>query len=87
VATILTCSTTQTTFDTVLYVRRGTCTSGTEVSCNDDTTGCGTTTDVSNPHRGSTVSPTVVAGQVYFIVVDGYATGKGNFLLTLTPPP
>jgi len=86
-ATIKTCSTTLTAFDTVLYLRRGACAGGTEVACNDDTTGCGTTTDVSNPHRGSTISPAVTAGQVYYIVVDGYATAKGNFLLTLTPPP
>jgi len=84
-ATIQTCSATQTTYDTTLYVRDTSC-SGAELACNDDTVGCGTTTDVSNPHRGSKVTPTVTAGHTYIIVVDGYASSAGNFLLTVTPP-
>ena len=84
-ATIQTCSTTATTYDTVLSIRRGSCT-GTEVVCNDDTTGCGTTTDVSNPHRGSRVSLAVTAGQTYAIVVDGFNGARGNFSLSVTPP-
>jgi hypothetical protein len=84
-ALIQTCSTTATTYDTVLSVRRGGCT-GTELVCNDDTTGCGTTTDVSNPHRGSRVSVAVTAGQTYAIVVDGFNGASGNFSLAVTPP-
>ena len=84
-ATIQTCSTTATTYDTVLYLRSGTCT-GTQLACNDDTTGCGTTTDVANPHRGSRITTSVTAGQTYFIVVDGYNGNFGSFSLRVTPP-
>jgi hypothetical protein len=84
-AIIQTCSTTATTYDTVLYVRSGTCT-GTQLACNDDTTGCGTTTDVANPHRGSRITTTVSAGQTYFIVVDGYDGNQGSYSLRVTPP-
>jgi hypothetical protein len=56
------------------------------VVCNDDTVGCATTLDGANPHRGSKITPTVTAGQTYFIIVDGYATYHGNFALTVTPP-
>jgi hypothetical protein len=86
VATIQTCSD-KTNFDTVLYVRQTACTSGTQVSCNDDTQGCGTTLDHGFPHRGSKVTPTVTAGRTYFIVVDGHATSRGTFQLTVSPPP
>jgi glucose/arabinose dehydrogenase len=41
-ATIATCGG-ATSFDTVLYVRSGTCDTGTQVACADDVTGCGTT--------------------------------------------
>jgi hypothetical protein len=85
VATISTCSATATTFDTVLYLRDATCTGG-QLACNDDTAGCGTTTDLSSPHRGSVVRPTVTAGQTYFVVVDGYAGASGSFALTVAPP-
>jgi hypothetical protein len=83
--TIATCSSTGTTFDTVLYVRNGTC-SGSALACNDDTTGCGITTEATNPHRASRIQMRVVAGQTYFIVVDGYNGAKGNFVLTVTRP-
>lgn len=86
VATIQTCSSTLTTFDTVLYMRSGSCSGGTQMACNDDTTGCGTTTDLTNPHRGSRLTPTVTAGQTYYIVVDGYAGNSGSFSLTIVPP-
>jgi len=86
VATLQTCSTTQTTYDTVLYLRDTTC-AGAELACNDDTAGCGTTTDVSNPHRGSKVTPTVTAGHTYVVVVDGYGADSGSFSLTVTAPP
>jgi hypothetical protein len=85
-ATIQTCSATQTTFDTILYLRPGSCQSGVQVACNDDTQGCGITIDTANPFHGSKITPTVTAGQTYFIVVDGYATYRGSFALTVTPP-
>jgi hypothetical protein len=86
VATIQTCSATTTNFDTVLYVRQTSCDSGTELSCNDDTQGCGTTIDGTFPRGGSKIRPTVAAGQTYFIVVDGFANSRGDFLLTVSPP-
>jgi len=84
-AVIETCSTTQTTYDTVLYLRRGACL-GAEVACNDDTTGCGTTTDVTNPHRGSRLTVAVTAGQTYYLIVDGWLGNKGAFRLSVVAP-
>jgi hypothetical protein len=83
-ATIQTCSASGTTYDTVLYLRQGTCTGGSEVGCNDDTAGC---TTASGPSHGSRVTPTVTAGETYFIVVDGYASRAGSFELSVIPPP
>ena len=82
VATIETCSATATTFDTVLYLRGGTCAGG-QVGCNDDVSGCATTTSAG---RGSRLTPTVTAGQPYVIVVDGYNGAKGGFSLRVVPP-
>src|SRR5439155_1076104 len=36
--------------------------------------------------RASRITPTVTAGQAYFIVVDGYGGAQGTFSLTVTPP-
>ena len=81
-ATIQTCGA-GTTFDTVLYMRSGACASGSQVSsgCNDDA--C---PNASGLNRASRITPTVTAGQTYFIVVDGYSGAQGNFILTVTPP-
>src|SRR5205809_1642538 len=81
-ATIQTCGA-GTSFDTVLYLRGGACASGREVAagCNDDT--CA---NASGLFRASRITPTVTAGQTYFIVVDGYAGATGTFSLTVTPP-
>jgi len=57
------------------------------VACNDDLSGFRTTTDVSDSHRGSWVTPNVTAGHTYFTFVDGYASNSGNFLLMVIPPP
>src|SRR5437763_1396429 len=80
-ATIQTCGA-GTTFDTVLYLRSGTCASGPEVAagCNDDA--C---TNASGLNRASRLTPSVTAGQMYFIVVDGYGGAQGTFSLTGTP--
>src|SRR5213594_3369891 len=81
-ATIQTCGA-ATSFDTVLYLRGGACASGPEVAagCNDDA--CA---DASGLNRASRLTPTVTAGQTYFIVVDGYGGTHGSFSLTITPP-
>src|SRR5439155_17937049 len=34
----------------------------------------------------SRITPTVTAGQTYYIVVDGYGSGHGMFSLTVVPP-
>jgi len=81
-ATIQTCGA-GTTFDTVLYLRSGACASGPEMAagCNDDA--C---TNATGLYRASRLTPTVTAGQTYFIVVDGYGGAQGTFSLTVTPP-
>ena len=81
-ATIQTCGA-GTNFDTVLYMRSGVCASGSEVvsGCNDDA--C---TNATGLNRASRITPTVTAGQTYFIVVDGYGGAQGTFSLTVTPP-
>src|SRR2546425_826937 len=72
-----------TTFDTVLYLRSGSCASGPEVAggCNDDA--C---TNATGLYRASRLTPTVTAGQTHFIVVDGDGGGQGGFRPTGTPP-
>jgi hypothetical protein len=72
-----------TSYDTVLYVRNGTC-GGSEAVCNDDTVGC--TTNEPSQYHGSQVTLTVTAGQTYLIVVDGYADRHGTFSLNVTGP-
>lgn len=86
VATLETCSATETKYDTLLYLRTAPCNTGPILTCNDDTAGCGTTTDLTNPHRGSRIMPTVTAGQTYYVVVDGYNGAKGNYRLSVTAP-
>jgi hypothetical protein len=81
-AVLTTCGASGTSYDTVLYVRSGAC-GGAELGCNDDTSGCAT---ASNSYHGSVLSLTVVAGQTYIIVVDGYNGRNGSFTLNLTPP-
>ena len=54
---------------------------GSEAGCNDDA--CNNSTGL---FRASRLTPTVTAGQTYFIVVDGYGGAHGTFSLTVTPP-
>src|SRR5213083_2809278 len=81
-ATIQSCGA-GTTFDTVLYMRSGACASGPEMAagCNDDA--C---TNATGMYRASRLTPTVAAGQTYYIVVDGYGGAQGIFSLAVTPP-
>jgi CSLREA domain-containing protein len=78
-ATIATCGA-ATEFDTVLYVRTGSCASGAQLACSDD--GCGD--PALDP--GSRLTPTVAAGTTYFIVVDGKNGAQGDFSLSVTAP-
>src|SRR5262249_51489566 len=78
-AIIQTCGT-GTNFDSVLYVRGGSCT-GTEMACNDDA--C---TIAGGTSHGSRVTPVVTAGQPVAIVVDGFRGQAGTYSLSVTPP-
>jgi hypothetical protein len=78
-ATIETCGI-GTYYDTVVYVRSGSCPSGPDIACNDDA--CVNSTGLT---RASRVTPTVTAGETYYIVVDGYSSGAyGDFALSVT---
>jgi hypothetical protein len=83
-ATIQTCNNLGTSFDTVVYLRSGTCAAGAEIACNDDMAGCSTSEP--SGYHGSRISPFVTAGQTYFIVVDGYGGRSGAFALSVVPP-
>lgn len=71
-AVISTCG--GTNFDTVVYIRQGSC-QGPEIDCRDDY--CGVQT---------TITPFVNAGVTYFIVVDGYGGQSGSFTLAVGIP-
>ena len=66
VATIETCTGT-TNFDTVLYIREATCSTGTELACNDDACSAPLTGNASQ------ITPTVTSGVTYYIFVDGFS--------------
>ena len=87
-ATIQTCGA-GTNFDTVLYMRTVSCAnSAADVDCNDDPPNSEPPCTISTgQNRGSRITPIVLAGQTYFIVVDGFKGAQGNFTLTVTPPP
>jgi hypothetical protein len=72
-ALISTCG--SSTFETVLYMRSGSCEGGPEIAC--DAFSCFPS--------GAKIAPTVTAGQTYFIVVDGYFRDHGSFTLNVTP--
>ena len=78
-----------TSYDTVLYVRSGSCTTGSQVACNDDTSTCATADGCATYH-GSRVTMAVTAGVPYFVVVDGYSGScggdRGSFQLTVVAP-
>ncbi|HEY3296542.1 MAG TPA: C25 family cysteine peptidase [bacterium] len=63
-------------YDTGLMIRSGgPCPGITEVACNDDYGPCGT---------GSQIARTLGAGTTYYIIVDGYGTSQGNYVLNVT---
>jgi len=74
----ITLTTAGSVYDTVLYVRQGTCT-GTEVGCNDDVASGDTT---------SRVVLTSLAAGTYYIVVDAYrGTNVGTYVLNVSGLP
>jgi hypothetical protein len=68
------CSSPNQLFDTVLYVRDGSCT-GTQLACDDD--GCGNASVLSRVHLNLTV------GELVVIIVDGLGD-QGMYTLTIT---
>lgn len=70
--TTLTIDTFGSSFDTVLYVRPGVCTAP-AMWCNDDATGLQSQLDL-----------TGVAADNYYIVVDGYGSVSGNYVLNIS---
>ena len=70
-----------TDYDTVLYVRMGTCTNGLELGCDDDS--CPNST---GRNLASGVFLPVTAGVTYFILVDGSNGTSGSFTLSVTAP-
>lgn len=83
-AIVSTCGSSETTFDTVVYVRERECAAGFEVACNNNALGCKTID--SGPPRASRVRLDVVAGRPYFIVVDGVKGAAGDFVLNVQAP-
>ena len=74
-----------TNFDTVLYMRQGSCTDGEVVNgCNDDFCACMPGTCPGN--NASKITPTVTNGTTYYIVVDGHMGASGNYTLLVLPP-
>ena len=62
-------------FDTILYVRNGTC-SGAQLVCGDDAGGT----------AQSQVTLTLTASQTIVIVIDGYGSAGGNYNLHINGP-
>lgn len=75
-----------TNFDTVLHLRRGSCTNqGAEVDCDDDSCAIDTSS-----RQGSQLFGLPIPGETYFIIVDGFGGASGDYRLTVRreePPP
>ncbi|HOC42725.1 MAG TPA: hypothetical protein PKJ99_06860 [Thermoanaerobaculales bacterium] len=72
-----------TNYDTKLYVYQGSC-PGTDVGCNDDQ--C----SVPVSYTSELTNVALTGGQTYYIIVDGYGGGSGNYTLEVSeyePPP
>ena len=66
-----------TAFDTVVYMRAGTATSG-DLACSDDVSGCG-----SGGLQSKITGASLGGANVNWIIVDGFGqTGNGNYALT-----
>jgi hypothetical protein len=61
------------TYDTVLYVRRGSCT-GTEVACNDDIGGGDTDSELD----------VTLPADTYYVIVDDFYDTTGDYILTIS---
>jgi hypothetical protein len=68
---------TNTSFDSVLYLKTGSATSA-DVACSDDVSGCG-----ANNFQSRITGAAVVGGNVHWIIVDGFgSSGNGSYSLT-----
>lgn len=79
-ATISTCGE-GTHFDTAVHLRWQAC-RGSELACNDQAP-CAI---AGASNGGSRITPDVMAGQTYYIVVDGVNGASGSFELSVQPP-
>jgi hypothetical protein len=71
-STAVTIGTALSSYDTVLYIRQGSCT-GSEVACDDDS-GPGTTSEIS----------TTLPADTYYVIVDDFYNTTGDYVLTVT---
>jgi hypothetical protein len=71
---------TGTAFDTIIYMKTGSATSG-DIACSDDQSGCG------NGLQSQLTNVSVVGANLNFIIVDGFGTtGNGAYTLSYTIP-
>ncbi len=84
----LTLCTGQTDYDTKMYVYENTCPTpgtgitGTQFACNDD--GCDNAPIFPNAFVSALPGLIFTAGNTYYIVVDAYGTGGGNYTLDMS---
>jgi len=67
-------------YDTRLWIYAGTCDTGNRIACNDDDCGL----------QSMLHSVPLTAGETYYIVVDGYSSSSGAYVIDVTevaPPP
>ena len=68
---------TGTTWDSVVYLRKGAASSG-DVACSDDVASCGTGL------QSSFTNAAAVGPGLFWLTVDGYLTNSGAYTLTYT---
>jgi hypothetical protein len=69
-------------YDTKVYVYENTVTHGNPYACNDDA-------DCALAYRSALYLLSVVGGNTYYIVIDGYGSEEGDYILSVSesPPP
>ena len=70
-------------YDTKVYVYENAATPGAPYACNDDA-------DCALSYRSAILGMPVTGGNTYYIVVDGYGSDMGDYIMTITeaaPPP
>ncbi len=69
-------------YDTKVYVYQGSC-AGTAIACNDDA--CSSPNYSGGAYVSRLTGLNLLAGQTYYIVVDGYGGECGDYVLDVTP--